>query len=121
MLGQAVAIGYPVAALLKVTVHDPACGSGHFLIAAAHRIAKRLASVRSGDGEPAPPLVQHALSEVVATCIHGIDVNEMAVELCKVSLWMDPMEPGQPLACRDHRLHPGHDLLRPPSELLATG
>jgi hypothetical protein len=39
---------------LSLKVCDPACGSGHFLIAAAHRIAKRLAAVRTGDEEPAP-------------------------------------------------------------------
>jgi hypothetical protein len=44
----------PEAAILSLTVCDPATGSGHFLIAAAHRIARRLASVRTGDEEPAP-------------------------------------------------------------------
>jgi type I restriction-modification system DNA methylase subunit len=45
----------PDAAILKLKVVDPACGSGHFLIAAAHRIAKRLASaVRTGEEEPPP-------------------------------------------------------------------
>src|SRR5205823_3292300 len=42
------------AAILALRVLDPACGSGHFLIAAAHRIAKRLAQVRTGDNEPGP-------------------------------------------------------------------
>lgn len=121
VLDEAAASDDPEAALLKVTVLDPACGSGHFLIAAAHRIAKRLATVRSGDGEPAPPLVQHALREVVATCIHGIDVNEMAVELCKVSLWMESMEPGKPLAFLDHRIVCGNALLGTTPELLAQG
>jgi hypothetical protein len=111
----------PEAALLAVTVLDPACGSGHFLIAAAHRIAKRLAAVRSGDGEPAPPLVQEALREVVARCIHGIDVNEMAVELCKVSLWMEAMVPGKPLAFLDHRIVCGNSLLGTTPDLLAKG
>lgn len=111
----------PEAALLAVTVLDPACGSGHFLIAAAHRIARRLAAVRTGDSEPAPPIVQEALREVVATCIHGIDVNEMAVELCKVSLWMEAMVPGKPLAFLDHRIVCGNALLGTTPELLAAG
>ena len=39
-------------ALLSVTVCDPACGSGHFLVAAARRIAKRVAAVREHNPEP---------------------------------------------------------------------
>ncbi len=42
------------AAILALEVCDPACGSGHFLIAAAHRMAKRLASIRTGEDEPSP-------------------------------------------------------------------
>jgi len=121
VLDEAVASDDPEGALLKVTVLDPACGSGHFLIAAAHRIAKRLASVRTGEGEPAPPLVQEALREVVATCIHGVDINEMAVELCQVSLWMEAMVPGKPLAFLDHRIVCGNSLLGTTPELLAKG
>src|SRR5208283_4419971 len=48
------------AAILALKVVDPACGSGHFLIAAAHRIAKRLASARTGDEEPSPEFTQAA-------------------------------------------------------------
>ncbi|MGH3989340.1 MAG: N-6 DNA methylase, partial [Pseudonocardiaceae bacterium] len=54
--------------LLKITVCDPACGSGHFLVAAARRIARRVAQLRSGDEEPTPHEVQHALREVVGHC-----------------------------------------------------
>ena len=121
VLDEAASAADPETALLAITVLDPACGSGHFLIAAAHRIAKRLASVRSGDGEPAPPLVQEALREVVGRCIHGIDVNEMAVELCKVSLWMEAMVPGKPLAFLAHRIVCGNALLGTTPELLAAG
>jgi hypothetical protein len=109
------------AALLDVTVLDPACGSGHFLIAAAHRIAKRLASVRTGDSEPGPDATRGALRDVVARCIHGIDVNEMAVELCKVSLWMESTVPGRPLSFLDHRIVCGNSLLGATPRLLAAG
>jgi hypothetical protein len=108
-------------ALLAVTVLDPACGSGHFLIAAAHRIAKRLAAVRTSDPEPGPDAVQRALRDVVAQCIHGIDVNEMAVELCKVSLWMESTVPGRPLSFLDHRIVCGNSLLGATPRLLAAG
>ena len=61
------------AAILAMKVCDPACGSGHFLIAAAHRIAKRLAAVRTGDVEPAPEAYRQALRNVISHCIFGVD------------------------------------------------
>ena len=73
------------ARLLAVTVCDPACGSGGFLVAAARRIARRLAQVRSGEDEPTPEQVQHALRDVVGRCIYGVDLNDLAAELAKVS------------------------------------
>ena len=94
MLDEACGKPNPEAAVLNLRVCDPACGSGHFLVAAARRIARRLASVRSGDDEPSPRDVQEALRDVVGCCIYGVDLNTMAVELCKVSLWMEAIEPG---------------------------
>ncbi len=111
----------PEQALLSVSVLDPACGSGHFLIAAANRIASRLASVRSGDAEPAPGDMRRALRDVVGSCVHGIDVNPMAVELCKVSLWLEATEPGRPLSFLDHRIVCGNALLGTTPKLLSDG
>ena len=87
----------PGSALLELKVVGPACGSGHFLVAAAHRIAKRLAAVRTGDDEPSPEATRTALRDVVSHCIYGVDVNPMAVELCQVGLWIEALEPGKPL------------------------
>ena len=98
VLNEAAAADNPEQALLSLKVVDPACGSGHFLIAAANRIAYRLASARVGGEEPAPHVVRHALRDVVGRCVYGIDVNPMAVELCKISLWLEAMEPGRPLS-----------------------
>jgi hypothetical protein len=108
-------------AILDLRVIDPACGSGHFLIAAAHRIAKKLAAVRTGDDEPAPDAMRTALRDVIARCVHGIDLNPMAVELCKVSLWMESMEPGKPLGFLDHRIIRGNGLIGATPELLDAG
>jgi len=72
------------------------------LIAAAHRLAKRLASVRTGDEEPSPEFTRTALRDVIGHCIYGVDVNPMAVELCKVNLWMEALEPGRPLSFLEH-------------------
>jgi hypothetical protein len=109
------------AALLGLKVCDPACGSGHFLVAAAHRIARRLAAVRTGDEEPSPDALGHALREVIGRCLYGVDVNEMAVELCKVALWMEALEPGKPLSFLDHRIVCGNSLLGTTPALLANG
>ncbi|WP_328708859.1 Eco57I restriction-modification methylase domain-containing protein [Microbispora hainanensis] len=100
-----------VDALLNVTVCDPACGSGHFLVAAARRIARRVAQIRSGEDEPSPDLVRHAMREVVSRCIYGVDINDMAAELAKVSLWIESVEPGRPLAFLDTNIRVGNALL----------
>ena len=108
-------------AILRLKVCDPACGSGHFLIAAAHRLAKHLASVRTGDDEPAPEAVRTALRDVIGHCIYGVDINPMAVELCKVSLWMEALEPGKPLSFLDHRIQCGNSLIGATPALLKHG
>lgn len=108
-------------ALLSIRVCDPATGSGHFLIAAAHRMARRLASIRTGEESPPPEEVRRALRDVISRCIFGVDVNPMAVELCKVALWMETMEPGKPLAFLDHHIQCGNALLGATHAALARG
>ena len=100
----------PVAGLLALTVIDPACGSGHFLLAAARRIATRVARLRSG-GVPTPSDYRHALRDVVRSTIHGTDRNPMAVELTKVALWIETVEPGKPLGFLDANIRCGDSLL----------
>lgn len=108
-------------AILDLKVVDPACGSGHFLVAAAHRIAKRLASARTGDEEPPPEATRQALRDVVSRCIYGVDVNPMAVELCKVSLWIEALDPGRPLSFLDAHIKCGNSLLGTTPALVAAG
>jgi len=108
-------------ALLSLKVCDPACGSGHFLIAAAERLAKHLASLRTGDEEPSTLAIQHAKRDIIGRCIYGVDMNPMAVELCKVSLWMEAIEPGKPLSFLDHHIRIGNSLLGTTPELIAAG
>lgn len=98
-------------AILSIKVLDPAAGSGHFLIGAARRLARHLARVQTGDAEPAPEAIRHALREVVRHCIYGVDVNELSVELCKVSLWMETLEPGKPLGFLDKNIQCGNSLI----------
>jgi hypothetical protein len=110
-----------VAALLSLTVCDPACGSGHFLVAAARRIAKRIAAEETGDPEPPDAVVRAALRRVVGRCIYGVDINPMAAELAKVSLWLEALEPGKPLSYLDQNIRGGNSLLGVTPALLAEG
>lgn len=107
--------------LLAVTVCDPACGSGHFLVGAARRIAKRVAKARTGDPEPPPAEVRHALRDVIGSCIYGVDLNPLAAELAKVSLWLEAMEPGKPLAFLDAQIRVGNALIGTTPALLDEG
>lgn len=109
------------AELLKLTVCDPTCGSGHFLVAAARRIAKRVAAVREGNPEPTVDAVRSAMHEVVARCIYGVDLNPMAVELAKVSLWLEALEPGKPLNFLDAHVKHGNALIGATPKLLKDG
>jgi hypothetical protein len=119
VLDEAAAKPDPEAAILDLKVCDPAAGSGHFLIVAAHRIARRLAAVRTGDAEPAPEPLRTALRDVIGRCLYAVDVNPMAVELCKVALWLEALEPGRPLSFLDHHIQCGNSLLGTTPALLA--
>ena len=103
--------GNPIETLLSIRVLDPACGSGHFLLAAARRLAERLAALRSSDGAVTRQAYRHALREVIARCIFGVDRNPMAVELARTALWLEGFEEGRPLSFLDHHLQVGDALL----------
>ncbi|WP_151676286.1 Eco57I restriction-modification methylase domain-containing protein [Acinetobacter soli] len=101
----------PTEAILSIRVIDPACGSGHFLLAAARRLAQELAQLRSEDGAVKPADYRHALREVVSHCIFGVDRNPMALELARTALWLESFEEDQPLSFLDHHLQCGDALL----------
>ncbi|MDR0959642.1 MAG: N-6 DNA methylase [Propionibacteriaceae bacterium] len=107
--------------LLSITVCDPACGSGHFLVGAARRLARRLASIRSGEDEPTPSEVRKALRDVVGRCVYGVDLNPLAAELAKVSLWIAAADPGKPLLFLDSRIRVGNSLLNATPALVEEG
>jgi hypothetical protein len=121
VLAEAEANTDPAAAILRLAVVDPAAGSGHFLVAAAHRIAKRLATVRTREQEPSPAAVRTALRDVIGKCIYAVDANPMAVELCKVSLWLEAIEPGKPLSFLDAHIKCGNSLFGTTPEAVAAG
>ncbi len=112
--------GNPVEALLGLSIVDPACGSGHFLLAAARRLAAHVARLQA-NGTPSAAEYRHALRQVVGRCIFGVDLNPMAVELCKVGLWMEAVEPGLPLTFLNSHIQHGNALLGTTPELMAKG
>jgi hypothetical protein len=100
----------PEAALLAITVCDPACGSGHFLLGAARRLATHLAQWRA-QGTPTGEDFRHALRDVITHSIFGVDRNPMAIELARMALWLEAMTPDRPLGFLDHHLQVGDALL----------
>lgn len=109
-----------VEALLGLSIVDPACGSGHFLLAAARRLAVHVARLQA-NGTPSAAEYRRALRQVVGRCIFGVDLNPMAVELCKVGLWMEAVEPGLPLTFLNSHIQHGNALLGTTPELMAKG
>lgn len=98
-------------ALLSIKVCDPAAGSGHFLIAAARTLGFELAKIRSGEENPGENWVMNATRDVISHCIHGIDKNPDAVELCRISLWLTGHSSGKPLTFIDHKIKCGDSLV----------
>jgi hypothetical protein len=101
----------PEQALLELTVVDPACGSGHFVVGAARRIATALAEVRTGDTEPSPAAVRAATADVIERCLYGVDVNDLAIEITKVALWLEAFDASRPLPFLDAHFRVGNTLL----------
>ena len=104
------------AAVLSVRVLDPAMGSGHFLVEATRVLADELLDAEVADTRSLnrPNLdydVPRARRDVLRTCIYGVDVNPLAVELAKVSLWLATISSDHPLSFLDHRLRVGNSLV----------
>ena len=97
--------------LLSIKVCDVACGSGHILLSAARRIAQELTKVRTGEDQPSPEPFRHAIRDVINHCIYGVDKNPLAVELCKVALWLEAHNPGMPLNFLDNKIRCGDSIV----------
>lgn len=100
--------------ILNLKVADIACGSGAFLVAAARYLADRVAEAWVAENpamEGQKNLPQRAMREVVARCLYGADINSMAVEMCKLSLWLVSLDPAQPFSFVDDKIFVGNSLL----------
>ena len=104
--------------LLSIKVLDPAMGSGHFLVEATDQLARWLVQAwetarpeEADSKDVAEQDVHWARREVVRHCIYGVDLNPMAVELAKLSLWLTTVASNKPLSFLDHHLRCGNSLI----------
>ena len=106
-------------AMLAVTVCDPACGSGRLLVAAARRIARRVAEAR--DPNPSPDALRRAMHEVVGRCVYGLDLSGEAVERAKDSLRVAADVPGRTPPFLDGHVRQGNSLIGASPDLIDSG
>jgi SAM-dependent methyltransferase len=118
LIDDALRVPDPEVALLGLTVLDPACGSGHFLVAAARKIATALAAVRTGDTEPTPVELRRATADVIEHCVYGVDLNDLAIEITKVALWLEAFDADRPFPFLDAHFRVGNALLGTTPKLL---
>lgn len=109
-----------VEAVLALDVLDPAMGSGHFLVEVTEYIARFLveldvapeglpADENAGAGNEAE--LAYWKRRVVQSCVYGVDMNPLAVDLAKLSLWLSTVARDRPLSFLDHHLRTGNSLV----------
>jgi len=99
-------------AILSIKVLDPAMGSGHFLVEATDFLARELIrALGESPEEVEEDESRWARREVVERCIFGVDLNPLAVELAKLSLWLYTVAKDRPLSFLDHHLCLGNSLI----------
>ena len=96
-----------IKSLLDLKICDVACGSGHILLSAARRVSLEIARLQTEEDQPNPLAIRKAMKDVVRSCIYGVDKNPLAVELCKIALWLEAYNPGEPLNFLDHHIKCG--------------
>ena len=107
--------GKAVDEILSLKILDPATGSGHFLVGVVDYLAEELIT-----HPDAPHMTETGSDEtelaywrrrVVESCVYGVDLNPMAVELAKLSLWLHTVAKGEPLSFLDHHIRCGNSLI----------
>ena len=110
--------------ILSLKILDPATGSGHFLVGVVDYLAEKL-----GTHPDAPHITETTDAEtelaywrrrVVESCVYGVDLNPMAVELAKLSLWLHTVAKGEPLSFLDHHIRCGNSLISAKIENLSN-
>ncbi|MEP9415808.1 SAM-dependent DNA methyltransferase [Gordonia sp. VNQ95] len=106
------------AEILDLKVADIAAGSGAFLVAAARYLGERVVEawteeriLTDSEFAPADDIERRAVREVISRCLYGADINQLAVEMCKLSLWLVSMDKTQPFSFVDDKVFCGNSLL----------
>jgi len=99
--------------MTDLRILDPAMGSGHFLTKATGYLSEQvMAEVREAETEFGVAFdEQHIRREIAKECIYGVDLNGMAVELAKLSMWLETLAADRPLAFLDHHFKKGNSLV----------
>ncbi|AJE81745.1 restriction/modification enzyme [Streptomyces albus] len=102
--------------ILNLRICDPAMGSGAFLVPAVHQLTEAYGEALARTGEALDPKLDDAERAayrrlIVERCIYGVDLNPMAVELAKVSLWLTTAAAGKPLSFLDAHLRCGNAII----------
>ena len=104
-----------VEAVLELDVLDPAMGSGHFLVEVTEYIARFLVALDVSPeevaGDEADAELAYWKRRVAQSCVYGVDMNPLAVDLAKLSLWLSTVAQDRPLSFLDHHLRTGNSLV----------
>lgn len=98
-------------ALLELKICDPACGGGSFLLASIDYLGKIYAQIKSNEEFPEDIILRESRRKILQHCIYGVDLNPMALELAKVSLWLKALVRNKPLTFLDNHLKMGNSLV----------
>ena len=103
--------------VLRLRVLDPAMGSGHFLLRACQYLAEEIAThpyaidTSLTDHPDEESSLTYWKRLVVEHCLYGVDMNDLAVELAKLALWLETVAVDRPLTFLDHHLRHGNSLI----------
>lgn len=100
-----------IEAVLAVKVLDPSIGSGHFLVETTEYMARFIVEHAPPEETTQEMDLAYWKRRVVQSCIYGVDLNPLAVELAKLSLWLSTVAKDRPLSFLDHHLRTGNALL----------
>ncbi len=98
-------------AILDLKVCDPACGGGTFLLSAMDFLGMKLAEARTNSESPLESDLREARRDILQHCIYGVDMNPLAVELAKISLWLRACVKDKPLNFLDNHIKCGNSLV----------
>jgi hypothetical protein len=103
-------------AILRLRVLDPAMGSGAFLVAACRYLAAAVEQALIHEGKWHAHDITAAdraglRRQVASSCLFGVDLNPMAVQLARLSLWLATLSVNKPLSFLDHHLIAGNSLV----------